>query len=245
MSLDKKIIEWQDIGGLEVATTRQHRFGTDAVLLESFALSRPAKKICDIGSGCGIIPFLTAKRKKNCEIVALEIQEDAVELINEAVLKNGIDNVRAVCGDARDISLLKQNVGNTDFDLVICNPPYYKENSGAKCPDAQRSLAREENTFSIYDAALSAKTLLKHGGRFCVCFKPERLCDLIDAMRKNTIEPKRLRMIHTRAEQKPWLVLVEGKKGANPFLEVLPPLVVNSESGQNEMNIIYSCIGSE
>ena len=81
---------------------------------------------------------------------------------------------------------------------------------------------------------------MRFGGRFCVCFKPERLCDCIDAMRKNSIEPKKIRMVHTDLDKKPWLVLVEGKKGANPFLEVLPPLVINSKQGQQEIKMIYS-----
>jgi len=242
---DKKQIQWQDIGDILVATSKQHRFGTDAVLLENFAFSASARKICDLGSGCGIIPFLICKRKKQCEIYAVEIQNEAADLIKASVLKNKLDNIRVICGDARDKKLLDSSVGNGFLDLVICNPPYYKENSGAKCPDKPRSIAREENSFGIYDAAEAACRLLKYGGRFCVCFKPERLCDCIDAMRKNGLEPKRMRMIHTQAEQKPWLVLVEGKKGAHPFLEVLPPLIVNSENGQREMNLIYQSNGCE
>jgi len=238
-------IEWQDIGGLLVATNEHHKFGTDAVLLEDFALSHAANKICDVGSGCGIIPFLIAKRKRKCEIVALEIQKDATLLIEKSKEKNKIENIRAVCGDARDIELIKKQVGNTDFDLVVCNPPYYKEKSGAKSPYEKRALAREENTLDIYSLALCAKALLKHGGRFCVCFKPERLSELFDAMRKNQIEPKTMRMVYTSIDKKPWLVLVEGKKGANPFLEVMPPLVTSSESGKKELERIYSCVGCE
>lgn len=238
-------IDWQDIGGSFVATNEYHRFGTDAVLLEYFALSHGAKKICDIGSGCGIIPFLISKRKKNCEITALEIQEDAVELIEESIKRNQNQNIRAVCGDARDIDFVKKEVGNTDFDLVVCNPPYYKERSGKKSPYEERAMAREENTLDIYDVALCAKTLLKHGGRLCVCFKPERLAELFNAMRENLIEPKIMQMIYTSIDKKPWLVLVEGKKGANAFLEVLPPLVTTSEEGKKKLHEIYLSVGCE
>ncbi len=238
-------IEWQIVGGLNVAINEHHRFGTDAVLLENFALSRPASRICDIGSGCGIIPFLICKRKKQNKIFALEIQEDAAELIKMSVEKNGINNIEVVCADAKDKKLVSQFIDNTSLDLVVCNPPYYKENSGAKSPSDARAKAREEGSLSIYDAAEAANRMLKFGGRFCICHKPERLCDCIDAMRKNSIEPKRMRMIHANAAQKPWLVLIEGKKGAQPFLEVLPPLVVNSKEGQEEIKSIYTVMGCE
>lgn len=238
-------VEWQDVGGLYVAINEHHRFGTDAVLLENFALSRPAKNICDIGSGCGIIPFLICKRKKHNKIFALEIQEDAAELIKMSVEKNGIKNIEVVCADAKDKKLVSQFIENTSLDLVICNPPYYKQNSGAKCPDDARATAREEGSLSVYDAAEAANRMLKFGGRFCICHKSERLCDCIDAMRKNSIEPKRMRMIHANAKGKPWLVLIEGKKGAQPFLEVLPPLMIDSDEGQEELKSIYTVMGCE
>ena len=238
-------LQWQDIDGALVATNDIHKFGTDAVLLENFALKHAATKICDLGAGCGIVSFLVSKRKKKCKLVALEIQEDAARLIEASKEKNKTENLKVVCADARDVQMLKKEVGNADFDLVICNPPYYKEKSGAKSPYEERAIAREENTLSIYDVALIAKTLLKHGGRLCVCFKPERLSELFDAMKKNTIEPKTMRMVYTSIDKKPWLVLVEGKKGAAPFLEVLPPLVMGSESGKNELEKIYSCVGCE
>ena len=238
-------IEWQDVGGLFVAINRNHRFGTDAVLLENFALSRPASRICDIGSGCGIIPFLICKRKKQSKIFALEIQEDAAELIKMSAEKNGIKNIEVICADARDKKLVSQFVDNTSLDLVICNPPYYKENSGATCPDDARAKAREEGSLSIFEAAEAANRMLKFGGRFCICHKSERLCDCVDAMRKNSIEPKRMRMIHASSDQKPWLVLIEGKKGAKPFLEVLPPLIIDSKEGQEEIKSIYTVMGCE
>ena len=243
--MEKMNVEWQDVGGLAVAINEHHRFGTDAVLLENFALSRPASRICDIGSGCGIIPFLICKRKKQNKIFALEIQEDAAELIKMSIDKNGVENIDVICADARDKKLVSEYIDNTSLDLVICNPPYYKQNSGPQCPSDARSRAREEGSLSIYDAAEVANRLLKFGGRFCICHKSERLCDCIDAMRKNSIEPKRMRMIHTSSSQKPWLVLIEGKKGAQPFLEVLPPLVIDSEEGQKEIAAIYTVMGCE
>ena len=47
---------WQDIGSMLVAINSQHRFGTDAVLLEDFAKALKKDVVCEIGTGCGIIP---------------------------------------------------------------------------------------------------------------------------------------------------------------------------------------------
>ena len=85
-----------------------------------------------------------------------------------------------------------------------------------------------------------AARLLKFGGRFAVCFKPERLCDLITLMRENGVEPKRVQFVQKDENSAPWLVLVEGKKGAKPFLEVLPPIFVYKDGEYTDfMKKIY------
>ena len=231
--------EFQDIGGLYVLINEAHRFGTDAVLLEDFAAALKKETVCEIGSGCGIIPFLMCKNDRAKKIYAVEIQDDAAKLIEKSIEKNGITKIQPLNLDAKDHKKLDEIIGNNTVDLVVCNPPYYKENSGGQYGREKRGTCREESSLTIYDVADAARRLLNHGGRLCVCYKPQRLCDLIDAMRKNGIEPKKLRFIHTDADKAPWLVLVEGKKGSSPFLDVLPPLVMRSDEGQRELNRIY------
>lgn len=231
--------EFQDIGGLFVLINEAHRFGTDAVLLEDFASALKKETVCEIGSGCGIIPFLMCKNDRAKKIYAVEIQEDAAKLMAKSIEKNAVTKITPINLDAKDHKKLDEIIGNNTVDLVVCNPPYYKENSGGEYTCKNRGTCREESRLTIYDVADTARRLLNHGGRLCVCYKPQRLCDLIDAMRKNGIEPKKLRFIHTDPDKAPWLVLVEGKKGSNPFLEVLAPLVMRSEQGQKELNRIY------
>ena len=79
--------------------------------------------------------------------------------------------------------------------------------------------------------SLSAKRLLKFGGRLCICNRPERLADCIDAMRQNGIEPKRLQFVAKAADAQPWLFLLEGRSGGKPFLNVLPLRIVGDGSG--------------
>ena len=69
----------------------------------------------------------------------------------------------------------------------------------------------------------------------------KRLTALRAAMRKNGIEPKRLRTVHKNPDCAPWLVLVEGKKGAKNFLSIERPLYVRSADGgvSDEMMRIY------
>lgn len=230
---------WQDIGGFFVKINNEHRFGTDAVLLENFACALKKDRVCDLGTGCGIIPILMHKNGRGKKIFGVEIQQNAANLAINSINKNNIDNIEIICADAKEHIIFDEKIGAGNLDLVTCNPPYYKENSGGNYKENERETAREEASLDIYDVCAFANRFLKFGGRLCVCYKPHRLCDLVDAMRKNSIEPKKIRFVHRGIEDSPWLVLAEGKKGAKPFLEMLPPLVFNSQKGEEEILEIY------
>jgi len=231
--------EWQDIGGMNLLINEEHRFGTDAVLLENFAFALKKDRACDIGTGCGIIPVLMVKNSRAKSITAIEIQKEATELLKETIIKNNISNIDVLCEDAKNHSFFDEKIGAGNLDLVTCNPPYYKENSGGDYNKDERKTAREEQSLDVYDVCAFAKRYLKFGGRLCVCYKPHRLADLFDAMRKNTLEPKKVRFVQRNINDSPWLVLVEAKKGAKSFLNILPPLVMNSPEGQKEIIEIY------
>jgi tRNA1Val (adenine37-N6)-methyltransferase len=54
----------------------------------------------------------------------------------------------------------------------------------------------------------------------------ERLTDLLSVMRHVKIEPKRLRLVHSRIGEVARLVLVEGVRAGRPGMQVEPPLYV-------------------
>ncbi|MDE6768026.1 MAG: methyltransferase, partial [Eubacterium sp.] len=91
------------------------------------------------------------------------------------------------------------------------------------------------------DAVKAAAYLLKYSGKFCMCHRPERLVDTIELMRKYKLEPKRLRFVQDRQGEQPFLFLIQGQKGAKPFLRVEPQLIIKKENGKftEEMLDIY------
>ena len=102
-------------------------------------------------------------------------------------------------------------------------------------------IARHEVCCNIEDACKAANNLLKYGGRFCMCHRPERLVDTLELMRKYKLEPKRLRFVQDKNTEQPFLFLVQGQKGAKPFLRVEPQLIIKKENGKftPEMLDIY------
>ncbi len=204
-----------DIG---VIVSEAHTFGTDAMLLAYFANARRNDLACDLGTGCGIIPLLW-KRDGNCQkIYGVEIQEKGYSQFLRSVEADDISD--SVFPIHSDLKQLKGKLPQGAFDLVTMNPPYKKENAGIKSEKTNEKIARHETLCTIDDICTTAASLLKFGGRFCLCIRPERLFETMKSMSEYKLEPKRLRLVTSRDGEKPWLCLIESKLGGKSGLTV-------------------------
>lgn len=220
-----------------VCASSDHRFGTDAFLLAYFSEYRQKDKACDLGTGCGIIPLIMQKSRPPQVTYAVDIQEGAIEQLRLGMERSETTGIIPVCADLKE---LWDGAPLGQLDLVTCNPPYKAANAGFESVITAQRIARHEIMCDINDVCRAASRLLKFGGRLCVCNRPERLSDVIFAMKNNGIEPKRLRFVSKNPESAPWLFLIEGKKGSKPFMKVEPQLYVRTEAGfSDELQHIY------
>ena len=236
----KKGEHFEPLGnGVEIIVSDLFHFSTDTILLADFAKPKPKTKAVDLGTGCGTIPLLWARTNSTMEINAVEIQEQGCDMAKRSAEHNNIGNINVLNCDMKN---LKGILPFGYFDLVVCNPPYKEDGTGIKNPKQEKLIARHENNLSIDDITLTAKNLLQFGGRFCLCQRPERLVDVLSSMRKNDIEPKRLRFVQQRESKNPKLFLVEGKRGSKPSsLIVEKTLFIEDSKGDfsQEMREIY------
>lgn len=221
-----------------VCASSDHRFGTDAFLLAHFSQYRQKDKVCDLGTGCGIIPLIMQKSRPPQVTYAVDIQEGAIEQLRLGIERSETSGIIPICAD---LKALWGDAPLGQLDLVTCNPPYKAANAGFESVITAQKIARHEIMCNIDDVCAAAEKLLKYGGRLCVCNRPERLSDVIFAMKNHNIEPKRLRFVSKNPEEAPWLFLIEGKKGSKPFMRVEPQLYIRTEDGfSEELQKIYS-----
>lgn len=228
MYLNERIDDLQR-GGLRVIQRADaFRFGTDAVLLADFAAPRRHDRVCDLGTGTGIIPLLLYARENTISADAVEIQPDMADMAARSMAMNGLnEKIRVLPGDLSSIRTL---LPHARYDLVTCNPPYGKAGGTLLNPDASKRLARHEESCAIEDVACAAAWLLQNGGRLCCVFPAARMIELSDAMRKYRMAPKRIRMVHSRVEKAAHLCLMDGMLDARPGLIIEPPLVIYDEN---------------
>lgn len=232
---------------LSICVTRDHRFGTDAFLLSDFANVRRKDLACDLGTGCGIIPLLLFRNREEGpkQAYGVDIQPLAIQQLQFTVEQANLSGrMIPVQADLSDLDALKKSLPFGSFDVVTCNPPYKKANHGILSESRSDIIARHETMCSIDDVCKAAAKLLQFGGRLCICQRPERLLDVMEAMRRQKIEPKRVRFVQKRGDTAPWLFLVEGRKGGNRFLKVEPPLIIQDNNGDfsTELQKIYRLI---
>lgn len=226
--------------GIKVTVSNIHKFNTDTILLANFASPKKHETCLDLGTGCGTIPLIWCRDNPPKHIYAIDIQEDACALFSKSIEINSLHNKITLIND--DMRSLNKGEFAGKFDLISCNPPYKQEGTGIVNPDDGKKTARHEGDLTIKDIALCAKHLLRFGGRFCLCQRPERLADIIEAFREADIEPKRLRFVQQRPNKAPKLFLIEGKRGASKSgLVMLPTLFIEGQDGDfsDEMKEIY------
>ncbi len=214
-------------------------FGMDAVLLSGFVQAGPKDKIIDLGTGTGILPLLLRAKTGSKDITGLEIQEQVAEMAERSVKLNDLESdIRIICGDLKEADRL---VPAGSFDVVTSNPPYMKADGGLTNPDERKAISRHEIKCSFEDVVKSAKRLLKSGGKFFLVHRPERLAELITTLRQNGMEPKRLRMVHSFADEKAVMVLIEAASGGRTFLKVEKPLIIYKDKNEysDEIDEIY------
>ncbi len=201
-----------------------YRFSLDAVLLAHFALVQGQEKIVDLGTGNGVIPLILAALYPSVEVTGLELQKTMVERAVRNVRLNSFEpRIQIVTGD---VCSVKEILPPRIFDLAVSNPPYRGEGSGRISPQGEKRVARHEIKGSITDFVRAGSYLLKTRGRISFIYSAARMADLLSALRREGMEPKRLRMVHSFPHAEASLVLVEGVKGGKSELKILPPLFV-------------------
>lgn len=202
-------------------------FGTDAYLLSAYLRAKPRGRAVELGSGTGVIALLCACRNTFSTLHAVEIQADYCDLIGRNAEENGFSaRVIPLCADIRNLQV--SDVGG-EADAVFSNPPYMRQNAGADNMHTEKTIARHEVHGTIADFCQAAARILKFGGTFTVVFRPDRMAELLCAMKTYDLTPKRLTMVSATREHIPSLLLCEAKKGAADGMFVTKPLILKED----------------
>ncbi|MBU5266081.1 tRNA1(Val) (adenine(37)-N6)-methyltransferase [Virgibacillus proomii] len=206
-------------------------FSLDAVLLANFAYV-PIKRgsILDLCTGNGVIPLLLS-RKTKARITGVELQERIYDMAVRNVklnrLTEQIDMIH------KDLKKLQPILGQSSFDAVTCNPPYFPTPMESEHNENRYlTIARHEVYCTLEDVVKACKLHVRPGGKVSMVHRPGRLVDIISLFRKYKLEPKRLQLVYSKQGREANMLLIEGTRDGKADLKILPPLYIYNEAGE-------------
>ena len=210
--------------------TDMFNFSLDSVLLPNFiTINKNVENILDIGTGNAPIPLILSSKTKS-KITGIEIQKEVYELAKKSIELNNLqEQIKIIHGD---INIIKDELPINHFDIITCNPPFFEVKKDSKLNKSDyKTIARHEITLNINQICNIAKRLLKNDGILGIVHRPERLTDILIAMRENNIEPKKIRFVSPKIGENANTVLVEGVLNGKKGLNVLSTLISHNPNG--------------
>lgn len=205
-------------------------FSLDSVILANFVSIRLTdKNIVDLCSGNAPIPMLLSFRTK-ANILGVELQKDIYDLGYESIVSNKMD---------KQISFVNYDIKNLldvkykgKYDVVTCNPPYFKYKEGSLInQNKNKMIARHEVCTNLEEVIKISSYILKTNGTMALVHRPERLMEILFFMRKYNIEPKKMRFVYPKEDRDANMVLIEGSKNGKIGLRMLAPLIIYNNNG--------------
>lgn len=207
--------------------TGMFKFSLDSVLLANFVTINPStKKILDIGTGNAIIPLILSTKTKS-KITGVEIQKEVSNLATKSVKINKLDEQINIIN--KDINEYLKTDETEVYDVITCNPPFFKLNEKSIINESKcKQIARHEITLNLDNLIKISKKILKNNGRLAIVHRPERLIEIIEIMKKNNIEPKKLCFVYPKTNIESNILLIEGTKNGKPGIKILPPMYTHN-----------------
>ena len=169
---------------------KKYRFSRDSVLLAEFCEIKQNDFVVDFCSGSGIIAFLIKAKNLGQKIVGVEIDKGFVDMANRTKLFNKMNDIDFVAEDVKNIDKIFKN---ESVDVVVCNPPYYKNlPTNTTCVNAQ---AKYEINLNLVELLHSASKILKNNGKLFMCYPFSRLQELCSESLKENLYLKTIKFI--------------------------------------------------
>lgn len=150
------------------------KVGMDGSLLGAWAgANATPHQILDIGTGTGLIALMLAQRFPHAHIDAIDIQETCLGQAEENVQASPF-------GDRIHLhkSPLQEWKSEVLYDLIVCNPPFFKNSSRSGLDE--RDKARHDDHLPFSELVNNAAGLLAEGGIFAVVIPQDRAAEFAE-----------------------------------------------------------------
>ena len=200
------------------------KFSIDSVLLAEFVnINYRCKNIIDLCTGNAPIPMiLSTKFDKN--IIGVELQKDIYDLGKNSIKFNNIKNIKLINDDVKNIT----NTFDYKFDIITCNPPYFKLSEKTKVNDYNiKAIARHEIYITLEEIIRISSNIIVDIGSLYLVHRCDRLVELIDLLKKYNFGLRKIQFVYDNKKANSCFLLIEAKYKCKSDLKILNPLYIN------------------
>lgn len=201
-------------------------FTSDSVILANFVQTKKEDVVVEIGAGSGVISILVQAKNKQKKIYAFEIQQSMAELCKKNIELNKLSEKIEIVQD--DVIYHKKYFKSGHINVVICNPPYFKETNFVQ--NQVKKIAKEEVCLPCEKLCKVASEMLKSGGSFFVCYSAERMAELVFNLQKHKLAIKEM-FFSENGKNKVKVVFIRAVKDGKFGCKIHSNLITNEKDG--------------
>lgn len=218
-----KIICYQNRNG--------YRFSIDPVLLSHFLEINENDRIVDLGTGSGVMPLILLYRhfEDIHHIKGIEIQDNLCALADHNIKSNRFEKKASVVQG--DIKCIRDYFRPESYDKVICNPPFFKKNTGRLSTNLEAQIARHEIKGDLQDFITAAAFCLKNRACAYFVYPAEKINYFLNIATKTRLEPKQIQFIYSYpgSEIEATLARVRCVKNGKSGVTIMSPFFIYSK----------------
>ncbi len=195
-----------------------YHFNSDTSLLGEFIDIGSKDTVLDIGCNNGALLLYAAKHSPK-KLVGVDLFEEVLDITKMNLTLNHVD-ADLYCTKIQDFSY-------TQFDKIICNPPYFHStNKKLMNENDYIRAARHEEYLPMNELFLSIKRLLKDSGKFYYVHRPFELNRIEQNLMQYDLRIKRLQIYYDSNTHLARTICMEIVKGTSTELFIQEPIFI-------------------
>lgn len=188
---------------------------SDTALLGMFMNFPKSKTVLDIGTNNGAL-LIYANRFSPMLLVGIDIFDEALEIAKENLLMN---DIKAELYNSR-----LEDFNHESFDVIICNPPFFKEEN--KRYNYYKEVAMFEGELSLDVLLYNIKRLLKDNGSAFLIYPANRFLEFTLGCEKYGFKLMEIQFVFDSNKEVASRFLVKLKKGKMTSAKILKPVFI-------------------
>ncbi|MGB9755282.1 MAG: methyltransferase [Desulfurella sp.] len=190
-----------------------YRFSFEPFFLANLDIQKHCKVAADIGSGCGIISILLAKKTSIEKIYAVENNLEYIDILNENIRINNVNNIF--------VTHSIENLPNNFLDLVISNPPYYTKSSFRL---SKKYETQKFESIPLLEIIKNVRRKIKHNATLRLSFHTTRLFELLNILDTNKFGVKTIQLVYGNKNKISKVCIVEAKYNSKTYITIEKPI---------------------